>query len=212
MTTSVKERIKAELEQAQVESKQRANRIGDILKAAASMTFEEIKEGSSVLNVATRKSVAEVLEELQETPQPSSDVTDPVDPAISADSTTDDFTAAATAEAEADNAAPTWRSILLNAVALVRDRKGDWFQAFKKSLNRNAVKFDQEMSDEYGDRYLKVRSFFQRIVDQVKAQKATSPTSSTSDGQPVTIEVMDDDDLVVDVTPRVQTLESETER
>lgn len=209
MANSVKERIKVELEQAQAEGKVRANRISDILKAAASMTFEEIKEGSSELNTATRKSVAEILEELKEAPESTSY---DIDANVTETALSTNNSAAEDESFKADNVAPTWRSIIRNAIAVVRDRKGDWFQAFKKSLNNNANKFDQEMSDEYGDRYLKVRSFFQRIVEQIKAQQATAQTASATDGQPVSIEVVDGDEAIVEVTPKVQVPESEEER
>ena len=193
MTTSVKERIKTELEQAQTESKQRASRIGDILKAAASMTFEEIKEGSSELNVSTRKSVAEILEDLHEAPEGAADVvTDAVNPgAEAATETADD-------SSDAETVVPTWKIILLDVLTVVRDRKGDWFQAFRKSVNNNAVKFDHDMTDEYGDRYLKARNFFQRVVEQLKSPSANPKTESTATSQPVTIEVMDADEPVIE--------------
>ena len=66
MTTSVKERLKTDLEQAQQGSKQRAAKISDILKSAASMTVDELKEGSAELHVLTRTSLAELLEELED--------------------------------------------------------------------------------------------------------------------------------------------------
>jgi len=206
MTTSVKERIKAELNQAQVESKQRANRIGDILKAAASMTFEEVKEGSAELNVITRKSVAEILEELKEAPAPTVEVTDDV--------TTDLSTEVVDTNSQpaGDAPAPTWRSLISNAIAIVRDRKGDWLQALKDYWQKNAAKVDQDLSDEYGDRYAKARNFFQRVVEQLKAKSATTQTASGADSQPVTIEVVDDDEPVAQTTPNVRFMESEEQR
>lgn len=191
MTTSVKERIQTELEQAQAESKQRANRIGDILKVAASMTFEEIKEGSSELNVTTRKSVAEILEDLHEASESTADVvTDEANPGPEA-------AAAEANSSTSETVVPTWKTILLNALTVVRDRRGDWFQAFRKSVNNNAVKFDHDMTNEYGDRYLKARSFFQQVVEQLKSQTASSKPE-TAPSQPVTIEVIDADEPVIE--------------
>lgn len=203
MTTSVKERIKAELNQAQTEGKQRANRIRDILKTAASMTFEEVKEGSAELNVITRKSVAEILEELQETPAATVEVTDEVTTDLSAEVVDVDRQPAGAASA------PTWQSLIKNAIAIVRDRKGDWLQALKDYWQQNAVKVDQDMSEEYGDRYLKVRSFFQRVVEQLKAKAATSQTTAGADSQPVAIEVVDGDEPVADMTPSVRFMDSD---
>lgn len=101
MTTTVKERIKTELQQAKIEGKQRATRIGDILKNAASMTFDEVKEGSSNLHVSARKSIAEILEELKETPEVTSDATN-------------ETVATGAAEVETDPAevAPSWKTII----------------------------------------------------------------------------------------------------
>jgi|GEM_PF-528611 len=202
MTTSVKERIKAELNQAQTESKQRANRIGDILRAAASMTFEEVKEGSAELNVITRKSVAEILEELKEAPAETV-VTDEVTTDISPE------VVGAKSQPAGDVPAPTWRSLIINAIAIVRDRQGDWLQALKDYWQENATKVDQDMSEEYGDRYLKVRSFFQRVVEQMKTKATTPQATSGAGSQPVTIEVVDADEPVADMTPNVRLMDSE---
>ncbi len=207
MTTSVKEHLQTELQQAQTESKQRASRIGDILKVAASMTFEEIKAGSSELNVSTRKSVAEILEDLQEAPVTTTHVvTDEVSSVADASAETEDNSSAA------ETVVPTWKTILQNALTVVRDRKGDWFQAFRKSVNNNAAKFDHDMTDEYGDLYLKARNFFQRVIEQLKSQSANPETESTATSQPVTIEVVDGDAPVIDVTPTVQLTDTEVSR
>ena len=204
MEISVKERIKTELDQAQSESKQRVGRIGDILKAAASLTYKEIKEGSSELNVATRKSVAEIIEDLHEAPKAivDIDVDDAkVETPISANPDEN--------ISDAKTLVPTWKTILQDVLTLVRDRKGDWFQASQKSVNNNAIKFDQDMTDEYGDRYLKARNFFQRVFEQIKSQRASSNPETAKKGKPVTIEVMDGDVPIIDVTPTVQPAETE---
>lgn len=202
MSTSVKDRLKTELEQAQSEGKQRASRISDILKAAASMTFEELKEGSAELNVVTRKSVAEILTDLQETPAAATAATaDPTVPVSHEPVVEEDLT-------EEAAVAPSWQSILKDAIAIVRDRRGDWFQAFKVRFRDNAAKADQEIMDQYGDRYLKVKHFFQRVVEQIKSSQAATQSPTDSDGQPVSIEIMEEDSIV-DVTPTVQKLESE---
>ena len=193
MTTSVKERLKTDLEQAQQGSKQRAAKISDILKSAASMTVDELKEGSAELHVLTRKSLAELLEELQ----------------VDADEA--DAAAAATepiADEANTEAAPTWQAILKRAVAIVRDRKGDWLQAFKAHLQENAAKFDGDLTDEYGDRYLKTKSVFRQVIDWVKAQQTATQTQSQHT-RPVNIEVVDGNDGAGNAAKTVNLLDAE---
>ena len=202
MPTSVKERLKTELEQAQSEGKQRAGRISDILKAAASMTFEELKEGSAELNVVTRKSVAEILTELQDTPKAQAEATPDATVAVETAAIADE------APFETTDAAPTWKSILRNAVAVVRDRRGDWLQVVKARLQNNAANVDQEIMDKYGDRYRQVKQFFQRVVEQINASKSATQSGAASESQPVSIEVVEDD-AIVDVTPKVSAPESD---
>lgn len=170
MTTPVKERIKTELQQAKVEGKQRATRIGDILKNAASMTFDEVKEGSSNLHVSARKSIAVILEELKETPEVTTDVTNETAVILAADVETD------TAEA-----APSWKTIVSHALGIVRDRKGDWLQALQKHLAENAGKLDQDLTAQHGDRYLKVKQTFKGIVNRLKAAKAGARRANGAD-------------------------------
>ena len=183
MATTVKERIKTELEQVKVEGKQRATRIGDILKDAASMSFGEIKEGSSNLNVSARQSIAEILEELNET---AKDTTD----------TTHETVATSTADVESDTtkAAPSWKIIVGHALEIVRNRKGDWFQALKEYLAENAGKLDQELTTQHGDRYLKVRQVLNGIASRLKATQAKAKWASEADtnySQPINAEIVD---------------------
>ena len=184
MSTSVKERIKPEFEQAKVESKQRAERIGEILKAAASMTFQEIKGGSAEINVLTRKSLAELLDELQEVP-----AVEPIDVI----NTTEVQLSTEVVEPNAtDKPAPTWKEILTNAFQIVRDRRGDWFQQLKNYLNDSAAKYDADMTEEYGDRYAKAKSALKRVIAWYKSTKARADaTAAKSDARPVNIEVID---------------------
>ena len=191
MTTSVKERLKTDLEQAQKGGKQRAAKISDILKSAASMTVEEIKEGSADLHVLTRKSLADLLEELHVN-------SDEVDVAATAP----------IADADAANEAPTWPAILKQALAIVRDRKGDWLQEFKAHWQKNAAKFDNDMTDEYGDRYRKTKSVFRQVFDWVKSQSTGHQTQSQP-SRPVTVEVVDGDDAAGNAAKAVNSLDAE---
>ena len=185
MTTTVKERIKTELQQAKIEGKQRATRIGDILKNAASMTFDEVKEGSSNLHVSARKSIAEILEELKETPEVTSDATN-------------ETVATGAAEVETDPAevAPSWKTIISHTVAIVRDRKGNWLQALKESLGKSAGELDQDLTAQHGDRYLKVKQIFKGLANRVRAAQSEARQTNCTDeapSQPISIEVLNDD-------------------
>jgi hypothetical protein len=188
MKTPVKERIQAELDQAKEDGKLRAERIGDILKSAASLTFEELKAGSAELNVQTRKSLAELLEDLQENPEMTeaeyvaSQVQVPHEPAAT--------------EAQP---APSWKEIITQTFKIVRDRRGDWFQQLKDYWNQHAAKFDQDMTEEYGDRYLKAKALRQRIFAWLAANLAKAKSdSSHQDDQPATVEVVDNDKVTID--------------
>ena len=191
MTTSVKERLKTDLEQAQIGGKQRSAKISDILKSAASMTVEEIKEGSADLHVLTRKSLADLLEELHVN-------SDEVDVAATAP----------IADTAAADEAPTWPAILKQALAIVRDRKGDWLQEFKAHWQKNAAKFDNDMTDEYGDRYRKTKSVFRQVFDWVKSQ-STGLQTQAQPSRPVTVEVVDGDDAAGNAAKTVNSLDAE---
>jgi hypothetical protein len=187
MKTPVKERLKTELDQVKEDGKLRAERISDILKAAASMTFEEIKEGSAELNVLTRKSLAEMLEDLDETPEMTE-----------AEYVASQVKVPQETPETAAKSAPSWKEIFLRAFTIVRDRRGDWFQQLKDYWHEHAAKFDQDMTEEYGDRYLKVKALRQRIFDWFVANVAKANSNRGQDDQAVNIQVMDKDDVMID--------------
>ena len=194
MTNTVKERLQPEFAKAKQESQQRAARISEILKSAASMTFAEIKGGSTELNTFTRRSVAELLEELNEVPVESLDEV-PVNDRETQISTE-------VAEPAAPPSAPTWKDLITIARQLVRDRKGNWLQQFKAHLNKNAEKFDGDMTDDYGDRYLKVKNVVQQMVAWLKNTPSPDPaTAAESEIHPVSIEVMDDEPAATETQP-----------
>ena len=97
------------------------------------MTFEELKGGSTELNMLTRRSVAELLEELNEVPVESLDEvpTNDIDLQLSTE----------VAEPVATTSAPTWKDLITISLQLGRDRLGDWGQQFKAHLHQNAAKF-----------------------------------------------------------------------
>lgn len=185
MTSTVKERIKTELDQAQSDGKQRVERIGDILKVAASMTFDEIKGGSAELHSTARNSISEVLEELEAAK---------ADPEI----------AEALSELEGEvqdpdsKSVPTWQNLLRRAIALVQARKGDWFQKFKEQLGKDGAKLDDDMVQQYGDRYLKVKAVLKKAIARLETLKATQPTTADEASRPVQVEILDGDTAEVD--------------
>ncbi|MEM6837227.1 MAG: hypothetical protein AAF609_10245 [Cyanobacteria bacterium P01_C01_bin.120] len=201
MTTPVKERIKIDLEQAQVNGKQRANRIGNILKEAASMTFEEVKEGSAELNFVTKKTLAELLEDWQAVDDLGQEKDDKV--VLSVDDGT---------SAEQPSADPSWRAIIRHALSIVRDRRGDWFQAFKTHLHENAVSADQDLTERYRDRYTTVKKVFQRVVEQIKAQSMTPETAQQADSQPLKVKIVDGDAEAASTPVAVEVLPPEGNR
>lgn len=94
------------------------------------------------------------------------------------------------------------KDLITIALQLVRDRKGDWFQQFKAYLNKNAAQFDGDMTEDYGDRYLKVKNVFQRLATWLKnAQSSAATTAAESESRPVTIEVVDDDTTATETQP-----------
>ena len=178
MTATVKERLRSEFNQAKVDGKQRVERIGRILKDAAELTFDELKEGSTELHVLTRKSLAELLEEVEET----SDV-------ANAETTVSKSQREGSAASEV--VTPTWKELIIHAIAIVRDRKGDWFQQLKEYLNENAIKYDADMTEEYGNRYPKVKSLFKEVFSWIESKVQANSDTTDSDIQPVNIEVVD---------------------
>ncbi len=196
MTNTVKERLQPELDKAKQESQQRAARISDILKSAASMTFDEIKGGSVELNTLTRRSVAELLEELNEVEASTDDMAE-----VSVEDTEVQLSTDVDASASTSSA-PTWKDLVTIALHIVRDRKGDWYQQLKAYLNKNAEKFDGDMTGEYGDRYLKVKAVVQKIATWLKdVQRPETSSETESDIRPVSIEVLDDDPSETETQP-----------
>ncbi|MEM9769675.1 MAG: hypothetical protein AAF892_17575 [Cyanobacteria bacterium P01_D01_bin.71] len=201
MTTSVKQRIKIDLEQAKASNKQRVNRIGNILREAASMTFEEIKAGSTELNSNTKKTLAELLEEWRSVDDEWQENVNETAATIDAEKTS----------GQRANVL-SWKLIVRDALAIVRDRRGDWFQAFKTHLHENAMQADHDLASEYGDRYTNVKNFFQRIVGQAEARGTAAATDQTSDSQPLVIEVVDGDAELPSTPVTVEVLEPEDNR
>ncbi len=182
MPTSLQEKLKADLNTAKTEGKQRVDRISDILKAAASMTIEEIKAGSSEIHVLTRKSVAELLAELN---------------LVGASADTLDGVAedALHGETSGDIPPPAWSTLLSRTVAGIRDRQGDWWEQLKSHLAADFGLFDADMTESYGDRYLWLKTKVQTVAAWMRGTEPhPDQQPSDKDVQPITIEVLDDQD------------------
>jgi hypothetical protein len=66
MSNSVKEQVKADLEQAKAEGQVRVERLRDIFKAAASQAISELQGGSGEIRSIVRDAIAAVVENLGE--------------------------------------------------------------------------------------------------------------------------------------------------
>jgi hypothetical protein len=66
MSDSVKERVKADLEQAKVEGQVRAERLRDIFKAAVSQAVTEIQGGSGEIRTIVKDAIATIVENFGE--------------------------------------------------------------------------------------------------------------------------------------------------
>ena len=195
MTTTTKESVKSDWTQAKQDNQQRAERIRKILKMAASETFSELKTGSAELNDLTRKSVAEWLEEIKTT---------------SAEVETEKVTADADTPQSAETSEPTipnWRELLMQSLEIVRDRKGDWLQQLLDHWTQQTTKFDADMTHEHGDRYLKAKTVFQRLISWLASAKETAAQSSQKQtATPVTVEVIDETDTGLDTDKNLDQL------
>lgn len=66
MSNSVKERVKADLEQAKVEGQVRVERLRDIIKTAVSQAVDELQGGSGEIRLIVRDAIAVLVESLSE--------------------------------------------------------------------------------------------------------------------------------------------------
>ncbi len=66
MSNSVKERVKADLEQAKAEGQVRVERLRDIVKSAVSQAVDEIQGGSGEIRLIVRDAIAAMVENLGE--------------------------------------------------------------------------------------------------------------------------------------------------
>ncbi len=191
MTNSVQDRVKTEWEKAQKEGGQRASRIREIVKAAATEALAELRDGSSEIETQGRKTLSEMIEQLR-----ANEAAD----AAAAEAVADAVVEAVQAEAnQAEAPAPTWAQIFADLRYLANDRKVDWAQSLLTKLQTQVERFDADMATEYGDRYGFARPLvrgFRSLVALAysKMGQPAEPAAPT----PVHIKVLDEVETAVD--------------
>ncbi|MBD0267873.1 MAG: hypothetical protein ICV77_06210 [Cyanobacteria bacterium Co-bin8] len=186
MTTSVKEQLNTDWQKAQEVGGQRASRLREILKSASSEAFTELKGGSSEIRELSREALAGLITYLK-TQDASGEATR--GPQVSAVESDLILIEAQAGGETTEKALPSWRQLLTELFGLVRDRRADWIQLLGQQVNRYTVKVDSELTQEYGDRYQRVKEQFQKARRYgVAAPSASTKTPAT----PVEIEVLED--------------------
>ncbi|MBW4462955.1 MAG: hypothetical protein KME47_22365 [Nodosilinea sp. WJT8-NPBG4] len=201
MTHPVQDRVKTEWEKAQKEGGQRANRIREIVKAAAAEALAELREGSSEIETQGRKTLAEMIEQIR--------VNEAADAAAAeavAEAVADAVQAEANAETAAETSipAPTWAQIFADLRYLADDRKVGWAQQLLSGLQTQIDRLDAKMATEQGDRYDVVRPLvrgFRSLVALAysKLDQPAAPPAPT----PVRIVVLDDVETSTDDSTNV---------
>jgi hypothetical protein len=187
MTTFAKEQLKTDWQKAQAVSSERAARLREILKAASSEALTELKGGSSELGGVSRSALASLITYLK-TQDLSGTTATP-----SADSTlaTDRVLSAAEAGPEvAEKDLPSWRQLLVELFGVVRDRKSDWLLLLRQQFNLYSQKVDSNLTQEYGDRYQRVKEQVQQVRTRYGSTRTQNPAEAAA--TPVQVEVLDD--------------------
>ena len=187
MTKTTQTRTQTDWDQAKQENKARAARVREILKAAASETFSEVKAGSADLHVLTRKSLGTWLDDLQEASKSAETIYD-------ASKVEQSDEPSETANETQTSTVPTWRELIMQSLGVVRDRKGDWLQQLINHWHEQTAKFDADMTQEHGDRYGKVKSVFQQVAVWLKSTRSKDTDSTDHQAaHRVTVEVIEDE-------------------
>lgn len=198
MTNTVQDRVKTEWEKAQKEGGQRLERIRDIVKAAAIEALGEIRQGSGELETHGRKTLAEMIEQLQANEAADAAtaeaVADAVAGAVQAESDQAQiaYSETVSAEAPSEATAPTWGQIFADLRYLANDRKVDWAQQFLSSLQTRIDRFDADMATEHGDRYNPFRILVRGVRSLIAmAYSKVNQTAEPVAHPPVQIEVIE---------------------
>lgn len=192
MPKTVQDRVKTEWEKAQKEGGHRVNRIREILGVAATEALAEIKEGSGEFEALSRKTLAEMIEQLKAKE--------------AAEAAQAEAAEAAAEEFIADEAvtAPSWGDILSELGNLANDRKGEWAQSLLTKLQEQIDRFDTDMATEHGDRYGILRPLVQgfRSLVALATSKLAQPAAAEAP-TPVHIVVIDETDSEADESVNV---------
>jgi hypothetical protein len=195
MANTVKDAAKTEWEKVQQTGNERLKRIQIILKAAASETFDELKNGSVEIQEISRQSLAEMLAQAKARETDTIAEQDVVVVESMADLSEENEAAlVADAASETTTEVPTWRQIFVDFVGLVNNRKGEWTEQVLATLKVQLAKFDTDMEAEYGERYRpfkKLVSWLQALVEM--AYGRVSNKVQQAEAKPVQVEVLDDE-------------------
>lgn len=198
MTNTVQDKVKADFEKAQQEGGHRLARIRDIVKAAATEAFSELKDGSTEIESLGRKSLADMIAQIkaQEAAEAAvveaSEATVVVEGQVAPPVEGETFVGEANETGAPTAKAPTWQEIFADAVHLANDRKADWADQFLARLEAQMERFDADMVNEYGTRYRVVQPAvcgLRRLVDLI--HRRVAKPSQSEPATPVTIEVLD---------------------
>ncbi len=182
MTNTVQDRVKTEWEKAQKEGGQRASRIREIVKAAAAEALAELRDGSSEIETHGRKTLAEMIEQLDAATAEA--VAEAVADAVQAEALQSEVAV------ETDAPAPTWAQIFADLRYLANDRKVDWAQQILSGLQTQIDRFDTKMvTDRYDVVRPLVRGF--RSLVALAYGKLGQPAEPAAPA-PVHIVVLDD--------------------
>jgi hypothetical protein len=188
MTTFAKEQLKTDWQKARKVSSQRASRLSEILKSAGSEAFTELKGGSSEIGGLSRSALANLITYLKTQDLSGEAATTPQDTALEYDRV---LAGAENSAETAEQDLPSWRQLLVELVGVVRDRKSDWLRFFNQQFNRYSQKVDSDLTEEYGDRYQRVKEQVQKVRARYGAA-ATASTPAETAATPVQVEVLED--------------------
>lgn len=203
MTNTVQDKVKSDFEKAQQEGGQRLARIRDIVKAAATEAFSELKDGSTEIESLSRKSLADMIAQIKtqeaaeaaiiETTETTTVVVEgQVAPPLELSLEGGESVGESGNTAEATAKAPTWQELFADVLNLANERKADWAEQFLVRLQTQMERFDTDMVAEYGGRYRLVQPAvwgLRRLVDL--AHRRVAKPSASEPATPVTIEVLD---------------------
>lgn len=195
MSNTVQEKVKTDWEKAQKEGGQRFDRIREIVKAAATEAFSELKEGSTEIESLSRQSLAEMIAQLKAKEAAEAAAADRktivVEQVVDTEGT--EFADQATVETPS----PTWPEILAEIFNLANDRKADWAQQIVTRLQVQMDKFDADMATEYGTRYSPLRPVVRGLRGLLDlAQSRLAKPSPSAPTEPIQIVVVDEGETV----------------